>query len=284
MRPRDYTVHGEPRPTRVSKGSKMRHRMRTIKPSRAFEDEEQEVIEGEADRTGEAERVLRVKQMVKMVMLAQGRKSKSQLERSFRMADKDGSGELDFDELNFSLRNDFAIKGNSLSLISLSLISLSLLNTYQPLPHHLITSSPLSEGMTPGDVTRIFENMDVDKSGYISTTEFVDAIESVPFPELKNQVGFQTLPSPHFLKTRQSFQIWPTRVDLGTFQYRNRESKRVVLTVRNVGYAELRFRVHIDQLAEGQTATVIERVSKHTHTYTLLSFTYSPPPLNSPAV
>jgi Ca2+-binding EF-hand superfamily protein len=227
MRPRDYTVHGENRPFRVSKGSRHKHRMRTVKPSRAPDEEEQEIIPGEPDRTGEAERVLRVKQIVKMVMLAQGPKSKSQLERSFRMADKDGSGELDFDELNFSLRNDFQIKG-----------------------------------MTRGDVTRIFENMDADKSGRLSTTEFVNAIESVPFPELKNQVGYQTLPTPHSLKTRQSFQVWPTTVDLGVFQYRNRETKRVELTVRNVGYAELRFRVHIYQLEEGQSATIIEKVEK----------------------
>jgi hypothetical protein len=81
QRPRDFTILGEPRETRQSPGSRRKHRMRNVKPSRAVGTEEQDLGPGEIDRSGEEERVLRVKQMVKMVMSAQGPKSKSQLER-----------------------------------------------------------------------------------------------------------------------------------------------------------------------------------------------------------
>jgi hypothetical protein len=152
-----------------------------------------EVVPGEKDRTGEYERLLKVKQLIKMVIVGTGNgesatsggggggggggrgggsgsggigggsgssgtgdggaKGRALLERSFRMADKDGSGELSFDEMNFCLRSDFAVKG-----------------------------------LTPGDMRRLFSSLDVDGSGFVNSDEFVQAIEDTPLPELKHKV------------------------------------------------------------------------------------------------
>ena len=77
----------------------------------------------------------KVKQVVKMVMSGQGGRNRRQLERSFRRLDKDQSGSLSFDELNFALRKDFAVKG-----------------------------------LTPGDLVRLFNHLDADGSGAISSS------------------------------------------------------------------------------------------------------------------
>lgn len=230
QRPRDYTVVGEYRPDRSTSGTSKLYRTRSVKPSRAPGSAEQLVVEGEGDRTGETERVLKVKQMVKMVLAGKGAAARAQLERSFRKADKDGSGALSFDELNFSLRHDFAVKG-----------------------------------LTPGDMRRVFESMDEDGSGTVDAAEFVNAIDEVPLPELKHKSGFKTKPTPQYLKVRQSFQVWPMHFDLGILREEPRKGgdgrhrKRVSLTVRNVGYAEARFRVHVLDLLPGQWAEVEDR-------------------------
>lgn len=75
------------------------HYMRPLLPSHAHGEEEAEVVAGIADRTGEEYRVLKVKQMIKMTVGKAGPGGKAALERAFRLADKDASGQLSFDEL-----------------------------------------------------------------------------------------------------------------------------------------------------------------------------------------
>jgi len=108
QRPRDFTVTGERRDTRTSAGSSRLFRHRTVRPSHELESQElthsggerlgialgsgsvhMEPEVGVTDRSGELERVAKVKQVVKMVMSGQGDRSRRQLERSFRRMDKD---------------------------------------------------------------------------------------------------------------------------------------------------------------------------------------------------
>ena len=122
----------------------------------------------------------------------------------------------------------------------------------------------------------------------MSCEEFLEAIDAVPLPVLKHPVGYQTaMPRPAtFLRERQAFQVWPTTVDLGQFLWRRVAPPRGVsggsgsgsgrsgggptaggggavcrLTVRNVGYAECRFRVRVRHLdgRKGQACAVTEQ-------------------------
>ena len=127
--------------------------MRPLLPSHGFGEEEADVAAGSADRTGEEDRIIKIKQMIKMTISSAGAAGKAQLERAFRDADKDASGLLSYDELAHALKNDFAVKG-----------------------------------LTPGDIRRLFAAMDADASGSVSCDEFLDAIEAVPFATLRDQV------------------------------------------------------------------------------------------------
>jgi len=228
QRPRDHSVLGEYRSTRQLLGHEPRdsdrhHRLRTRLPSRGKDQPFVDPVEGATDRSGELDRVHKAKQLIKLAVDRAGNKSKAQLVRSFRLADQDRSGELEFDELNFSLRNDFKING-----------------------------------LTEGDMRRIFDAFDSDRSGRVSQEEFLALIEATPFPVLKHQVGFTTSPTPQVLKKRHSFDAWPHKFNLGTLRA-GRDTKSIQVAIRNIGYSELRFRVTVRQLAAGQEAKVSDQ-------------------------
>ena len=82
-----------------------------------------------------------MKQIIQKAVAKQGSYSRAQLERSFRRADKDSSGALEFSELCASLREDFKIAG-----------------------------------LTTADILRVFRTMDADQSGSVSCRESIRAL------------------------------------------------------------------------------------------------------------
>jgi hypothetical protein len=90
-------VLGELRATRDSPGSSRTFRSRRLLASHGLDDgaaEAQAQPSGHAltDRSGEAVRVFKVKQLIKLVLHGKGSGARATLERCFRLADKDGSG------------------------------------------------------------------------------------------------------------------------------------------------------------------------------------------------
>ena len=92
---------GEPRAFRVSAGSKRVFRSRRLLASHGLNADDADVSElesamgssnSQADRSGEAVRVYKVKQLIRLMMYGKGSGARAKLERSFRLADKDGSG------------------------------------------------------------------------------------------------------------------------------------------------------------------------------------------------
>ena len=199
--PRNFTIHGEPREKPV--------RVRRTLESREASGYVDLHPERRQDGSSRGARILCVKQIIQKAVAKQGSYSRAQLERSFRRADKDSSGALEFSELCASLREDFKIAG-----------------------------------LTTADILRVFRTMDADQSGSVSCREFVEAIDSTPPPVLRNPVGYRRVPSSLELKKREAFTLWPTSFSLGTFRSRL-ESRNVEIVVQNVGLVELRLRAHV---------------------------------------
>jgi hypothetical protein len=85
----------------VSLGSKRVFRSRRLLASHGLNADDADVSDleaalgpsnSQADRSGEAVRVYKVKQLIRLMMYGKGKGARAKLERSFRLADKDGSG------------------------------------------------------------------------------------------------------------------------------------------------------------------------------------------------